>query len=402
METVEVGEIAFKEIDDYETYFKVKSILNEYIVYIRQVNGDEKIEIGRIQRTEEEARAMFQQQGIDAIKKMLAKQYLQEMSINEEKITSKQNKYKINNENYNLNINNVYETDLNENTTIILVDAKLNKQELQMLIKLDNNNNTYSIYLDDFIEKYNYNKDMNKKDININTEAIEANSFNSKIKVNTTETNIMSEYFVEYKSKMLNDTETAYELLNKEYKQKKYGSHENFENYIRNNKERLKYSSIEKYQVTENNGIKNYVCVDKDGKYYIFVEKDITHYEVILDTYTIDLPEFLEKYNNNDDEIKCGLNIQKLFDAINDEDYNYTYNKLDNTFKQNNFSNMQSFELYAKQYLKNKQIKHTKCEKNGEIYIYAITLIDNNQNSEEKTFVMKLLEGTNFVFSFSK
>ena len=55
------------------------------------------------------------------------------------------------------------------------------------------------------------------------------------------------------------------------------------------------------------------------------MESNITNYEVVLDTYTIDLPEFLEKYNKNSDEIKCGMNIQKLFDAINDEDYSYVY-----------------------------------------------------------------------------
>ena len=399
---VEASEIAFKEIDDYETYYKVKAILNKYIVYVRQINGDEQIEIGKLQMTEEQVRETMQKQGIDAINKMLDKQYFQEITIDEENIMLKFNKYKINNENYNLNINNVYEIDLNESITIILVEAELNKQDLNMIVKLDNKNNTFSLYLEDFIEKYNYSKDMNKNQININTYEIEANSFNSKIKVNTSETNIVSQYFVEYKAKMINDAETAYNLLNEDYREKKYGSYEKFENFIKNNKEKILHSSIEKYQVTENNGIKNYICVDKDGKYYIFVEKDITYYEVILDTYTIELPEFLEKYNNNDDEIKCGLNIQKLFDAINDEDYSFVYNKLDNTFRQNNFSSEEVFVKYVEQNLKNKQIGHTKCEKNGEIYIYTMTLTDNNQNSENKTFVMKLLEGTDFVFSFSK
>ena len=343
----------------------------------------------------------MKEEGITSIKKLLDQQYINEQSIEDQKIILKLNKYRTNEETYNLNIENAYEVDLDEKITVILVETELNNEDLQMIIKLDKINNTFSIFLEDFIEEFNYSKDMKKKNINIKTDQIEKNSYNSRIKVNTTETSIVSEYFVEYKRKMVNDTKNAYELLNEEYKQKKYGSYENFENFVKNNKEKIMNASIEKYQITENEGIKNYVCVDKEGKYYIFVEKNITHYEVILDTYTIDLPEFLEKYNDNTDEIKCGMNIQKLFDAINDKDYSYVYNKLDNTFKQNNFSNKASFEKYAEQYLENKQIEYKNCEKNGEIYIYTIELTDTNQNTQTKTVVMKLLEGTNFVFSFS-
>lgn len=397
----ETAPIGLTQINDYETYYKAKAILNKYIVYVKQINGDEKIETGKLNMTENEIKATLQEQGIEALKKILDKQYLEEMSISDENLIAKQNKYKNNDETYNLNIENIFKIDLDENITIILTNAKLNNKDFKTLIKLDKLNDTYSIFLDDFMEKYNYGKDMSKQDININTNSIDENSFNSKIKVNTTETNIVSQYFVEYKGKMINDTKVAYELLNEEYRQKKYGSYENFENYVKNNEKKILYSSIDKYQITENDGIKKYVCLDKEGRYYIFIEKDITHYEVVLDTYTIDLPEFLEKYNNNEDEIKCGMNIQRIFDAINDEDYSYAYKKLDDTFKQNNFSNKETFEKYAEIYLKDKKLKFEKCEKNGQIYIYNITLTEDNQNTETKTIIMKLLEGTDFVFSFN-
>mgnify|MGYP000081844256 CR=1 FL=1 len=50
--------------------------------------------------------------------------------------------------------------------------------------------------------------------------------------------------------------------------------------------------------------------------------------------------EFIEKYNSANEKTKVGLNIQKVFDAINNEDYEYVYNKLDNTFKQTNLKIM--------------------------------------------------------------
>lgn len=391
----------FKLIDDYETYYRVKAIINNYIAYMKQVNGNQDIETGKLDMAEDEIRTTFQKQGINAIKEILDQQYIKEMSINDEAIKLEQDKYKQNNDTYNLNIEEIFESDIAENIKIVLVNAKLNDKDLQMMIKLDKSNNTYSIFLGDYIEKYNYNQNMKKEDININTNTIEANSYNSKIKINATETYIVSQYFSEYRTKMINDTKKAYELLNEKYRQQKYGSYEKFEEYIKNNQENILYASIDKYQITEHDGAKEYVCVDTNGKYYIFMESNLTNYEVVLDTYTIDLPEFLEKYNKNSDEIKCGMNIQKLFDAINDGDYSYVYSKLDSTFKQNNFSNEEAFKRYAETYLKNKELKFEKCEKDGQIYIYNITLTEDNQNTETKNFIMKLLENTDFVFSFN-
>lgn len=397
----ETEEKAFSEIKDYETYYRVKSILNKYIVYVKEINGDEKVETGKLNMTEDEIKNTLEKQGINAINKMLDEQYIEKMHISDENIKTKQKQYQKNDGNYNLNIEDMVKYELDTNISIILTDAKLNNQEFNTIIKLDMQNNTYSLFLDDFIEEYKYNKNMSKKDVNINSKSIDSNSFNSKIKVNATETNIVSDIFVEYKGKMINDTMTAYKLLNDEYKQKKYGSYEKFESYVKNNEEKILTSQIDKYQITENNGIKNYICIDKSGRYYIFEEKDILHYEVMLDTYTVDLPEFLEQYNKSTDNIKCGMNIQKIFEAINNEDIDFVYEKMDNTFKQNNFSNKESFKSYAEKYLQNKEIEYKECEENGNIYIYTIELTDQNSNVDSKTIVMKLLDGTEFVFSFS-
>lgn len=394
-------EYAFSQIKDYETYYKIKAILNNYVVYIRQINGEEKIEVGKLGMTEEEAQKALQDQGLSAVKKILDEQYLEEMSLSDEEIKNQQTKYKNNSETYNLNVEDAFEIDIDKNIKLILTESKLNNVNFPTLIKLDKQNNTYSIFLEDYINKYSYDKNMDRKSINISSKLIEENSFNSKIEVNITEPFIVSQYFVEYKGKMINDTETAYELLNEEYKQKKYGSYENFKKYVDTNKQRIMSASIDKYQIIEKNDIKKYICVDKDGRYYIFSAKDVIHYEVMLDTYTIDLPEFLEEYNNSNEEIRCGMNIQKLMDAINNDDYLYVYNKLDETFRKNNFSNQDVFKEYIEAHFKNRQIEYEDYEKNGEIYIYNIKLIDNNQQEEQETIIMKLLEDTDFKFSFN-
>ena len=126
------------------------------------------------------------------------------------------------------------------------------------------------------------------------------------------------------------------------------------------------------------------------------------NFAVILDTYTIDLPEFTEKYTKASDEEKVLLNIQKCFTAINDKDYRYVYNKLDNTFKANNFKTLADFEKYinANFFEKNK-ISASNARKQSEVYLYDIKISNiDGTSSITKTFVMQLKENTDFVMSF--
>ena len=162
-------EYAFSQIKDYETYYKIKAILNNYIVYIRQINGEEKIEVGKLGMTEEEAQKALQEQGLSAVKKILDEQYLKEMSLSDEEIKNQQAKYKNNSETYNLNVEDAFEIDIDKNIKLILIESKLNNVKFPTLIKLDKQNNTYSIFLEDYINKYSYDKNMDRKSINISS-----------------------------------------------------------------------------------------------------------------------------------------------------------------------------------------------------------------------------------------
>ena len=405
-DNIAMKDAGFSDVDDYTTYYTVKEAINNYVTYIKEINGDQYIEREKLNMTDDEISKTLQDEGIVAIKNILDKQYIEDMSIDDNTIKSEQNKYKkIGNYNknvtYDLNIEETRQMHINENITLVLVEAKLNDIDFNMLMKLDKLNNTYSIFLDDYIKKYDYNKEMGKEDVNIKGELIEANDYNSHIKVDVSETNIVSQYFSEYRMKMLENTEKAYELLDTDYKDKKFGTYENFKKYVESNKDKIMYASISKYQVLENDRGKEYVCIDNHGKYYIFNESKVTEYRAILDTYTSDIPEFLEKYNSSSGEEKAGMNIQKIFDAINDEDYNYAYNKLDDTFKQNNFSTEEEFEKYAKQYFSNNNLKYNDCEISGELYIYDITINEEAQDIDQRKVIVKLLDGTDFVMSFS-
>ena len=162
---------------------------------------------------------------------------------------------------------------------------------------------------------------------------------------------------------------------------------------------------LSKYQKEVMDDYTQYICLDRAGHYYIFRETSPMQYTVILDTYTIDLPELVEQYNYSTDKQKVQFNIQKFFDAINDGDYRYAYNKLDETYKNNNFPTQADFENYMKTsfYSKN-TLGYTAYEKNGDLYIYRMVITNGEDSSQtiEKQFVVKLLEVTDFVMSFEK
>ena len=387
---------SFGKVKDYKTYFTVKEIVENYITYMKQINGDEYVDASKLQMTSAQIAEAMRDDGVEALKGILDESYLK--NVNDNSLIKMQDEYKQDGTYtkqviYNLNIDNMYQCNLASDISLVLVEGRLNNNELNLLVKLDNTNNTYSI-------NNNYEKHMSAKNINISKSKIQANDYNNDVNIEGTEKEVVIQYFSEYRTKMLNDTRTAYQKLDSEYAEKKFGQYSNFESYVKNNKNNLEVASIDKYQVVENKNGKEYVCVDEKGKYYIFMEEEIGKYSVVLDTYTIDLPEFLEKYNSANDKVKVGLNIQKIFDAINNEDYEYVYNKLDTTFKQTNFKAVQDFANYSIQNFKGKQLTYGDCQQQGSLYIFDITVSDG-VNKSNKRVIMQLKDGTDFVMSFN-
>ena len=129
------------------------------------------------------------------------------------------------------------------------------------------------------------------------------------------------------------------------------------------------------------------------------------NYKVLLDIYTLDLPEFIERYNRANNGERAGLNLQRAFDAINNKDYEYVYNKLDDTFKENNFSTLNEFEEYiTENFYYSNNVTYSNYKSSGGLHMYDATIVDaENEKSSPitKTFIIKLLDGTDFTMSFN-
>ncbi len=247
------------------------------------------------------------------------------------------------------------------------------------------------------------------KEIKINTfeNTITLNEENKFKMTRVSAEDFPKEYINVFKRLALGAPEELYKLLDEEYKNARFKSLDEFKEYIKENKAEIISARLAKYQVINNDEDRfRYICIDQYDNYYIIEQKSILQdYDLILDTYSIDIPEFLEKYNESEEKQKILLNIQKVFQAVNSGDYRYVYEKLDDTYKSNYFKTETELKNYIQEkWYKDNKVEYGTYEKNEDIYVYNIRILDKDNTSAETInikVVMKLLEGTDFVMSFS-
>lgn len=111
---------------------------------------------------------------------------------------------------------------------------------------------------------------------------------NEYVPAYVTEEDVVKIYLNEYKNNMLFDLESAFNSLNKEYREARFKDLEGYKDYINDIISLSTYSmEVDKYSVTSINGNKVFNIFDKSGNQYIIKEKSIMNYEVYLDEYTV-------------------------------------------------------------------------------------------------------------------
>lgn len=390
---------------DYNTFFSIEKNLQNYCLYLRVRN----------------TKALYE---------LLTEEYINNNKITQENIAN----YlpKIESSDYEFRLNELYVNDSELYPIYYAYGEIIQKQgKLEQYDTIYVDRSTLSIKIEPLTKQEYEAKIKGAKQQE--ERKIPRTQFNELKQITLSKEEIATKYFKNYIYQALHDQEKAYSSLDTEYKKAKYAGIEEYKQYISSKQEQLismdtysikkqedfateeeyakyitnlKQRGLNKYAVTGKEDYNQYVCIDDYGNYYIFKETAPMQYTVILDTYTIDLPEFKEKYANATEEQKVLLNIQKFFEAINNQDYKYAYDKLDNTFKANNFSNLQQFENYVKNnfFIQNK-LAASEAEIQGDNYLYNITISDateQSKNTVTQTFVMQLKEGTDFVMSFSK
>lgn len=407
----ETSDLDFQEIsivDNRDDYFMIKSVIDEYLIYIKQINGDFFIDMSRQIESREQIIEDIQKDGINAIDSMIDELYKQEMNINSERIKEEALKLKKdgsynNNVDYTFRINQMNEITNLSNVNIFIVNANINKIETNFIVKTDPNSSSYSLFLNDYIENIenieNILQDIEKYDVNI-----DSNDYNLYNYTEITDEIVANYHLQDYISLMYTDIEKAYNLLNQEYKEKRFNDINVFKKYVQDNKENLINSELTKYKVNNYESYVEYVCVDQYERIYTFKDTTIMNFSTLLDDYTIDTEEFIQEYDTASSNIKVGYNINKIAQAMNMNDYQYIYNKLDQNFKNNYFKTLQEFESYMKNTFPSLySVDFEDSSNEGDILIQDTIFKDmeNEQNTVQKQIIMKLGEGTDFIMSFN-
>ena len=236
-------------------------------------------------------------------------------------------------------------------------------------------------------------------------EKITANNGNKFTMKYLTAESYPAEYINIYKSLALGAPERLYSLLDEEYKNARFENFEEFKSYIEKNKTKIQGTRLDKYKIDVEEENVRYICLDQNGNYYIIDQKEILQdYKISLDTYTIDLPEFIKKYESSPNNLKVALNIEKLVEATKMGDYKYVYNKMNKTFRENNFSTINNFGKFIETKFDAREdtIEYKKYEEVTGVHIYEIVVTDKSENRKiNAKVVMNLKENRDFEFSFS-
>lgn len=402
-EVVEKG-LSIKTVDSPTMFYTVQNAVQKYLSYVhldyeKQEQDDDNIKVEALAKTygisniEEKKEAILKFLDVSYSKEngITTKNLEKYIDIDEEEL-----------ENVKVLKMNVLECEQFEIYSVYVetITGIGNQKKEYYIVTLDEYNSTYTI------KPVKDCKDINEIKLVQDEilEKIENNTVNLYSYVRINDAEMTDRYFKEYRDLMLNNPEEAYNKLSTEYREKRFGSYENFETYVKKNQEEISKLYLSQYLVNELSEYKEYVCKDGFQNIYVFKSKGITEYEVELDTYTIETDKFKETYQSASDKDKVAMNIDKWVSMLNNRDYQAAYNVLDETFRNNNFGSVENFETYMREeYPLHYAVHQEDMKQESNAYVRDIVLVDitgetNFQN--ENNIIMQLKEGTDFVMSF--
>lgn len=383
----------FEKVENKNNYYAVKNIIGKYGYAI--IDG-----------------------GQESIYNMLDPEYISQENISQDNVLEyvdvldKEDltEDQVNNLEISVNIDQMYYKDLNTNTSSYYINGifeyNVNSKQIEfrLLVNVDSNNSTFYIYPTTYVEeKYPSVESLSMYQNEI--DSIPKNSYNTFSFINIEDATIIRDYLYNYKDKIVKDISASYDMIEEEYKNIKFPTLEEYEAYINKNKQELLSISFSKYLVNKKSEYTEYICIDTKGNYYIFRETAIMDYKILLDNYTINTEEFMEEYDGSSNEEKVALNIEKIVQAMNVRDYKYVYDKLDETFRNNNWGSEEAFEHYMREnFPLHYDVEYTTYSSEGSTYVQQINLTDITGKTEgtiSLNVIMQLKDNYEFVMSFS-
>lgn len=270
-----------------------------------------------------------------------------------------------------------------------------------IMANLDFENTTYKLTP---ITENEYNKLITENKSNSDELTISKNKYNLFQNLNVTNEDMARNYLNDYINKALNYPELAYNILDEEYKSKRFGSLEEYKNNINENKNQMENTTMVKYGINDSENYTEYTIVDNFDNYYTIKENGIMNYTIFLDNYTIKTDNFIATYNNASDAKKVATNIEIFIKMINNKDYKNAYECLSSEFKQNYFKTISEFKNYVQEnFYDTNYITIKNVQTKSNVYTCTANIssgISVAADEMQKNFVIKLNPNAEFELSF--
>lgn len=392
---VETNENGFKKVDDPNIFFSVIDSLNKYINVLNyEINEDDTLEENtyEIKNEHDKKKILFS---------MLDSDYKEENNIiSEDDIILEKN----------INRNSFIPIEMKvkygDRIQVYALHGYLENvverslEEKYFIIKMDNTNSTFSVK--PLNEKY---KQIDEIEENQEFKNIEVNNYNEYYIDNISDEALVKMYMERYRYMSVNYPKVIYDnYFDKEYRDARFGSVENFINYVENVRDEISEIKAIKYSKNIYMDYNEYIIIDQYNNTYIFNENSIMDFTLRLDNYTITTDKFKETYLRTKDENKVQMNIDKFIQMINRHDYRTSYNCISQEFKNNYLKTQKEFEIFIKSaFFDYNEISIKSLEEQNGVYIGDFEINDITGKSSEKrniSMIIKLNDNFDFEMAF--
>lgn len=332
---------------------------------------------------------------------LLSEKYVKEKNININNVMKYVNYVENASEFVPIKMNCLYEDKVTFFTVYgFLKDIETNEflEEEYFIVTIGNTNSSFMI--EPLINKeYNSIYDI---PIDDSITSVKSNKYNYFTFTTVNINEMLEKYISFYKELSLTYPKLAYEYLEEEYRESRYGSLDEYIAYLNKNKNEIENIKLDKYLINTGEDYIEYVCKDQYNNLYIFKETATMQFTITLDTYTLENETFTTTYKSADTQNKVMMNIDKWIQMLNNRDYKTAYSVLDETFRTNNFGAVDNFEKYMREkYPDHYEMEFTNFTNKGQIYMQEVRLKSMEGNDDTILKInMKLNDELDFVMSF--
>lgn len=394
--------------DNVSEYYTIEGIIKSFNTYALYLTGTAK-DLNLIVNPENEKQVLnqYKEKGYEYINGVLAKNYKSAYSVNNEYIYD----YVTKNIGKKYTITDMYAVDDSDMINTYFVYGTYGSNEVNYIIILDKYNYTFEIYLSNYLSDNNITKTDTSTMKTQHISSIEKNDFNTFSYKNIEQEQMVRIYYDEYLQIMKSNPERAYNLLNSEYKAKRFNNIDEFKEYINIRANDVIDRRLSSYSINKVGNYTEITCKDNMDTNITFRATSVMKYNVILDSYTMNITLFEKEYNEQqNNSYKAKMCFERFIECINAKDYKKAYSYLNDEYKERNFKTEQDFIKYIKEnwFEINKYVYDT-IQTSGQDYIINGSLIDSRQfesydaEFRNKSFVVRLGSNYNtFEISFEK